>query len=197
EKMAAQLQQSDKMKKHFITDVSHDFLPPLQNMHGYAHLLQQAHLQDTERPNYATIIQSVTERLSGLTKQLVLLTSLDTLTDNVAKRSFSLQEQIKEAIQKHQWQMMEKNITLTADVDDITMLGHPDFIEKIWENLLSNALKYTESDGSIDISLKETNEAIIFTIKDTGIGIDASHLPHLFERFYRADSARHADIEGT
>jgi len=197
EKMAAQLQQSDKMKKQFISDVSHDFQTPLQNIQGYAHLLQEADLEEIERQNYATIIQSETERLSGLTKQLLLLTSLDTLTDNVSMKSFSLQEQIKETIQKHQWQMMEKNITLTADVDDVTMLGHPDFIEKIWENLLSNALKYTESDGSIDISLKETNEAIIFTIKDTGIGIDATHLPHLFERFYRADSARHADIEGT
>src|SRR5699024_1089077 len=135
EKMAAQLQQSDKMKKQFISDVSHDFQTPLQNIQGYAHLLQEADLQETERQNYATIIQSETERLSGLTKQLLLLTSLDTLTDNVAKRSFSLQEQIKEAIQKDQWQMMEKNITLTADMEEVMMVGHPAFVEKVWENL--------------------------------------------------------------
>src|SRR5699024_7745138 len=146
---------------------------------------------------YARIIQSETERLSGLTKQLLLLTSLDTLTDNIDMKSFSLQEQIKETIQKHHWQLMEKNITLTADIEEVTMVGHPACAEKVWENLLSNALKYTETDGMIDIALKETNEAIIFTIKDTGIGIDTAHLPHLFERFYRADSARHADIEGT
>lgn len=197
EKMAAQLKQSDKMKKQFISDVSHDFQTPLQNIQGYAHLLQETDLHETERQNYAEIIQSETERLSGLTKQLLLLTSLDTLTDDVAMKKFSLQEQIKETIQKHQWQLMEKNITLTADIEEVEMLGHPAFAEKIWENLLSNALKYTESDGMIDISLKETKEAIIFTIKDSGIGIDAPHIPHLFERFYRADSARHAEIEGT
>src|SRR5699024_10829947 len=118
---------------------------------------------------------------------------LDTLTDDVAMKSFSLQGQIKETIQKHQWQLMEKNITLTADMEEVMMVGHPAFVEKVWENLLTNALKYTETDGMIDLVLKETNETIIFTIKDTGIGIDASHLPHLFERFYRADSARHAD----
>lgn len=197
EKMAAQLQQSDKMKKQFISDVSHDFQTPLQNIQGYAQLLQETDLPEKDQEKYARIIQSETERLSGLTKQLLLLTSLDTLADNGVTKQFSLDEQIKESMQKHQWQLMEKNITLTADIEEVTMLGHPAFMEKVWENLLSNALKYTEADGMIDITLKEKADRIIFTIQDSGIGIQATHLPHLFERFYRADSARHADIEGT
>lgn len=195
--MAAQLQQSDQMKKQFISDVSHDFQTPLQNIQGYADLLQEEQLTETERQGYATIIQSETERLSGLTKQLLLLTSLDTIPDDMKMQLFSPSDQIKAVIQKHQWQLMEKNITLTADMEPVTMLGHEAFLDKVWENLLSNALKYTHSDGYIDLALKEIDEQIVFTIEDNGIGIDATHLPHLFERFYRADSARNAQIEGT
>ena len=197
QQMTERLDASDKMKKQFISDVSHDFQTPLQNIQGYARLLHEGNLSNEEIRLYTDIIQSETDRLSALTKQLLLLTSLDTLENDVQKENFRLDTQIKEVIQKHRWKLMEKNISLTMHLNEMTMYGHQAYMEKVWENLLSNALKYTKENGAINIDIIENDQKIIAVIKDNGIGIEQDKIPLLFDRFYRVDSARHASIEGT
>src|SRR5690625_5104034 len=98
QQMTERLDASDKMKKQFISDVSHDFQTPLQNIQGYARLLHEGNLSNEEVRLYTDIIQSETDRLSALTKQLLLLTSLDTLENDVQKENFRLDTQIKEVI---------------------------------------------------------------------------------------------------
>ena len=166
-------------------------LPPCTHKTKKSLLITKAHKAQTE------IIQSETDRLSALTKQLLLLTSLDTLENDVQKENFRLDTQIKEVIQKHRWQLMEKNISLTMHLNEMTMYGHQAYMEKVWENLLSNALKYTKENGAINIDVIENDQEIIAVIKDNGIGIEQEKIPFLFDRFYRVDSARHASIEGT
>src|SRR5699024_10291993 len=139
--MATKLEASDKMKKQFISDVSHDFQTPLQNIQGYANLLHDGDVNKEELLTYTDVIQSETEKLSALTKQLLLLTSLDTITDELQQTTFRLDMQLKDVIQKHRWQMIEKNISLSADLNDVTIVANKAYVEKIWENLLSNALK--------------------------------------------------------
>lgn len=197
QKMANQLQESDQLRKRFINDVSHDFQTPLQNIKGYAALVGSDEISDEELHQYTSIIQAETERLSVLTKQLLLLTSLDSLTEQMDMEPFSVSSQLTEVLQRYRWLMVDKNISLTAEIDDITMCGNQAYIEKVWENLLSNALKYTTTGGMIDITLTESSNGIIATFKDNGIGIHENNIPHLFERFFRVDDARHAEIEGT
>src|SRR5690625_1547695 len=197
QKMAKQLKESDQMRKQFINDVSHDFQTPLQNIKGYAALLHDEETSESERVQFTKIIESETERLSVLTKQLLLLTSLDALTETIELQVVPIDEQIKEVLQKYRWIMEEKNISLTAEIDEVSIKGNKAYLEKIWENLLSNALKYTPSGGTVDISVQEDNDWVIITCKDSGIGIAEKDIPRLFDRFYRADAARNAEIEGT
>lgn len=196
QKMADQLHESDQMRKQFINDVSHDFQTPLQNIKGYAALLHDE-ANDSDRIHYTEIIQSETERLSVLTKQLLLLTSLDALSEPLELQTVKLNKQIKEVLQRHRWLMEEKNISLTADIEAVTIRGNKGYLEKIWENVLTNALKYTLSGGTIEIIVKKEQDQAVITISDSGIGISEENIPHLFDRFYRVDDARHADIEGT
>ncbi len=195
--MANHLQESDELRKQFINDVSHDFQTPLQNIKGYAALLHDAKLSNSERQDYTNIIESETERLSALTKQLLLLTSLDSLTSPMQQDAFSLDTQLKEVIQKYRWLMEEKHIALSLELDEINFIGQAEYTEKIWENLLSNALKYTLDYGMIEVGLEETENDIIITFSDSGVGIDKAHIPFLFDRFYRVDEARHDKVEGT
>ena len=197
QKMAKQLKESDQMRKQFINDVSHDFQTPLQNIKGYAALLHDEETSESERVQFTKIIESETERLSVLTKQLLLLTSLDALTETIELQVVPIDEQIKEVLQKYRWIMEEKNISLTAEIDEVSIKGNKAYLEKIWENLLSNALKYTPSGGTVDISVQEDNDWVIITCKDSGIGIAEKDIPRLFDRFYRADAARNTEIEGT
>src|SRR5699024_10572194 len=197
QKMAKQLHQSDRMRKQFINDVSHDFQTPLQNIKGYAALLQDPQTTSLKTREYTKIIESETDRLSVLTKQLLLLTSLDSLENEMEMTPVRLDEQLKATLRRYRWLMEEKDISLTADIKAITVQGNAAYLEKVWENILSNALKYTPSDGEINISMKETETKAVISVQDNGIGITEENIPYLFERFYRVDEARNADIEGT
>lgn len=195
--MAKQIEASDALRKQFINDLTHDLQTPLQNIQGYAGLLNESNINPTDQQQYARVIQTETERLSNLTKQLLLLTTLDSLTNILVKKPVIISEQIKSTIENYHWTTDEKNISVLTEIADCTFIGDAAFLEKVWDNLFSNACKYSLADGIIEVSLRETTEGIIFQIKDDGIGIDAAEIPQLFQRFYRADSSRHSEISGT
>lgn len=197
QQMMDRLQENDQMRRAFISDVSHDFQSPLLNITGYADLLSDENLPANERQRYASIIQSETERLSTLTKQLLLLTSLDQLVSPLHKSVFSLDQQVRETVRKYQWLLQEKELSLLLDLEEVSYEGDPAFIEKVWENLLSNALKYTPDGGTIDIRLTEYAHEICFAIEDTGIGLANETKQHIFDRFYRGDHSRTREVEGT
>ncbi len=195
--MTKKLSENDRIRKEFISDVSHDFQSPLLNIKGYAELLLDDQLTEDSRKGYANVIQSETERLSSLTKQLLLLTSLDQLSSPLEKKTFDLNVQLKEIVRKYRWLLEEKKMTLEMDVEEVRFTGDPAFLEKVWENLLSNALKYTEIGGAIEIELTEQPDHVKVIVQDNGIGIDEVALGRIFDRFYRADNSRTQETGGT
>lgn len=197
QQMANQLQESDRLRKQFINDVSHDFQTPLQNIQGYAALIEDEKTSEAKKIQYGAIIQTETARLSTLTKQLLLLTSLDNLSTRLEKEAVRVDTQLWKTIQGFRWRMEEKDISVSAEIDEAIVFGNEGFLEKVWENLISNAIKYTETNGLIEIELVENEYNIIVTVKDSGIGMKKDELPHIFDRFYRADHSRHAKVEGT
>lgn len=196
ERMVQKLSENDRIRKEFIGDVSHDFQSPLLNIKGYADLLLQDDLQERERIQYAEVIQSETNRLSTLSQQLLLLTSLDQLSSPLKKRPVRIDEQLKEVVRKYHWQIVEKDLGLSMELEEAIVEADPGFIEKVWDNLLSNALKYT-AEGMIDLRVESTTEAVVVVIEDTGEGISEKDLPRLFDRFYRADTSRTKAVSGT
>ena len=195
--MTKKLSENDRIRKEFISDVSHDFQSPLLNIKGYAELLLDDKLTEDARKSYANVIQSETERLSSLTKQLLLLTSLDQLSSPLEKKTFDLDVQLKETVRKYRWLLEEKEMTLEMDIEEVRFTGDPAFLEKVWENLLSNALKYTEIGGAIEVVLTEQSDHVKVLIQDNGIGIDEEALERIFDRFYRADDSRTQETGGT
>ncbi|WP_438297199.1 sensor histidine kinase [Sporosarcina sp. FA15] len=195
--MTRKLSENDRIRKEFISDVSHDFQSPLLNIKGYAELLLDDKLTEYSRKSYANVIQSETERLSSLTKQLLLLTSLDQLSSPLEKKTFDLDMQLKETVRKFRWLLEVKEMTLEMDLEEVRFTGDPAFLEKVWENLLSNALKYTEIGGAIEVVLTEQPDHVTVLIQDNGIGIDEEGLERIFDRFYRADDSRTQETGGT
>lgn len=195
--MTDELKKADTMQKQFITDVSHDLQTPLQQMKGYATLLKDGNLSERETNEYASIIERETERLSNLSRQLLVLTSLDAKREQMPFTTIHVDKQLKDVILRFRWQLEQKGLTLTAEVNEATIRGVESFIEQLWENLLSNAIKYTPDGKEIILTLTEHDEHIVCTIKDQGIGIPTEKLPHVFDRFYRVDDARSTHIEGT
>lgn len=196
-KMARQLEQVEDMRKDFIANISHDIQSPLSNIKGYANLLDKDSATKEERSQYVGIINGEIRRLSTLTKQLLLLASLDRNEDILKKKRFNVGAQIKELVRNHQWSISEKGIMLSYSLPEIEMIGDPSLLNTVWDNLLSNAIKYNKPNGNIEITLKERGQSIYVAFVDTGIGMKEADVERVFERFYRADMARTRTIEGT
>ncbi|WP_332645413.1 sensor histidine kinase [Lysinibacillus sp. 54212] len=195
--MAQKLGKAEETRKEFISNISHDIQSPLSNIQGYTSLLEKEHLSSEEKTKYVGIINGEIRRLSSLTKQLLLLASLDRNEDILKERVFNVSKQIRELVQNYQWQIQNKNIMLSFSLQDIELKGDPALLNTVWDNILSNAIKYNRSNGSIDITVKEQEGKIIIEFEDTGIGISEQAQTRIFDRFYRVDSARTRTIEGT
>jgi signal transduction histidine kinase len=195
--MSRKLEQLDEMRKEFISNISHDIQSPLSNIKGYTDLLEKESLSEKEKTQYISVINGEISRLSSLTKQLLLLASLDRNEDLLKKKPFNVSQQIKELIRNHQWLVNEKGIMLSYSLPDMEIIGDPSLLNTVWDNLLNNSIKYNKPNGSIEISIEKSEEWIAVTFKDTGIGLNKQELERIFDRFYRADIARTRSVEGT
>ncbi len=188
--MTGKLQENDRMRKEFISNVSHDFQSPLLNIQGYVDLLKNPLLNDKERQEYTTIIELETKRLSTLTKQLLLLTSLDQSTRLLKREPYRLDEQLKETVRKYRWQLEEANVQLTYQLEPVTYNGDAGLLQNVWDNLMTNAIKYNVEGGEVHIHLQEQPTSVEVLVKDSGIGMTIDQLQKVYDRFYRVDVSR-------
>ncbi|MGM0904767.1 MAG: sensor histidine kinase [Bacillota bacterium] len=194
--MQKQLQHNDEARKSFINNVSHDFQSPLMNIQGYAELLMSKEITEREHQEYVQIIDHESKRLSNLTKQLLLLTSLDQNTYPMKVSGVQLDEQIKQTIRRFQWRLQEKEIEVSYKLPPVQIKVDAELMSNVWDNLLTNAIKYNAQMGNIWISLTEGETSLTIIFKDTGLGMSQEAISQIFDRFYRVDSSRKRDGTG-
>jgi signal transduction histidine kinase len=194
--MQRQLQHNDEARKSFINNVSHDFQSPLMNIQGYAELLLSQKVNEHDVREYLQVIDHESKRLSNLTKQLLLLTSLDQKAYPMMISEVQLDEQIKQTIRRYQWRLQEKEIEVSYKLPSVRMKVDAELMSNVWDNLLTNAIKYNAHGGSIWISLSRNESFLSIMVKDTGIGMSKEAVTQIFDRFYREDSSRKSDGTG-
>lgn len=194
-KMQMKLANTDKTRKKFMNNVSHDFQSPLLNIQGYSELLE-AHITSEEGKQYNEIIQTESKRLSNLTKQLLVLTSIDEGTYPIQKQPVRIDTQIHDVIRSMMWRFEEKELEIGFSLEPVTVHADRTLLMNCWENLLSNAVKYNEQGGFIKIHCMEDGEYAVVEIEDGGIGMDEAACKQIFDRFYRVDKARNKEGMG-
>ncbi|WP_020006572.1 sensor histidine kinase [Salinicoccus albus] len=194
--MAAQIEYNDKMQKDFISNISHDIQSPLSSIKGYNQLLNKQ-VNNSEKQAYTETIDYEIDRLSMLTDQLLVLSSIDHEDHMLRKETYNLHSQLTDLIHAYEWRISSKGLMLSHRLDDVSIYADQGLLNTVWDNLLSNAVKYNTDTGSIDVELTEKDDEAIITISDTGIGIDPSLTEMIFERFYRIDTARTSHIGGS
>ena len=193
--MQQKLANTDKTRKKFMNNVSHDFQSPLLNIQGYSELLD-SHIESEEGKQYNEIIRTESKRLSNLTKQLLVLTSIDEGTYPIQKQPVRIDMQLHEVIRSIQWRFEEKQLEIAFTLDPVTVNADKNLLMNCWENLLSNAIKYNKENGFIKIHCYETEDHAIVKIADGGVGIDEASCKQIFDRFYRVDKARNKESMG-
>ena len=191
----------DRLRRQMLADVSHELKTPLTAMCGYLETLQMSHLEldAPTRDRYFQTLERETRRLDRIVQDLVDLARLENGVGTLDVRVFALERLFDHVVQRHDRDAQARQVTLRVSVapEADQVLGDPDRLEQVVENLVANALRHTPSGGDIEMCGRAEGEAIVLTVADSGPGIAPEHMSHVFERFYKVDPARTRDANGS
>lgn len=194
--MVGELRKSETLKSDFVSNVSHEFKTPLSSIQGYATLLQDETLSNEDREKYVKYIIEATKKLNVLVSNILKISKIDNQNIIIEPISFSLDEQIRESILSLEKEWVEKNIDLDIELEGIYIKTDKALLSNVWNNLIGNAIKYSNQNGKIEIKSYKENNEIKVIIKDYGIGIKEENLPYIFNKFYQVDTSHASEGNG-
>jgi hypothetical protein len=190
------LEQADRLRRELVANVSHDLRTPLASLQGYLDTVLMKHdvLSDKERRTYVEIAARHSRRLGALVAELFELACLDANDRPPECEPFSLEDLAQDVAQEFALQAREAGIALEVSAQGALPLvyGNIAMIERVLENLLRNALRFTPAGGQVQLRLVAGEEAVSVHLSDTGCGIAPEDLPYIFDRFYQPHKERQA-----
>jgi two-component system phosphate regulon sensor histidine kinase PhoR len=191
----------ETVRQDFVANVSHELKTPVTSIKGFVETLLDGSVPDEETArHFLSIISRHADRLQAIIEDLLSLSRLEQEAEKaqVKLETDRLKPVLESAVQACDLKASEKNIKISLDCpDDISVRMNAQLLEQAAINLLDNAVKYSEREAAVQMSVSKTPESIVIKVSDEGIGIPAEHLPRLFERFYRVDKARSRKMGGT
>ena len=189
-KMTAELQGTETLRTDFIANVSHELKTPLAVMGNYATMLQQPGISEEDRMEYAKAISHSARRLAALITNILKLNKLENQQIFPKHEEYDLSGQICEALLQFEdaWEAKELNIETEIE-DGIRICSDAELLSLVWNNLISNAVKFTPQGGTVGVALREEENAVLLSVSDTGCGMTAETGKHIFEKFYQGDTS--------
>jgi signal transduction histidine kinase len=190
--MSRQVKHSQQMLRDFVADVSHELRSPLTSIKGFAQAMVDGTAKGKEAQlKAATVIEDESKRMMRLVEELLEFSRLESGQITMAKEPVDVKELLEQCYEIFLMRAEEKGVTLKKDLESLPpVTGDIDRLEQVFSNLLDNALKHTPDDGDVSITARHNNPNFIeVSIADTGPGIPAEQMRHIFERFYRADAS--------
>ena len=195
-KMAIELQKNEVLKTDFISNVSHEIKTPLAVIQNYSTLLQDDTLDSETRKSYSKTLISASKRISDLITNILKLNKLENQEIQEKREAFNLTDALAECVVEFETIIENKNLELNCDFDDVTVLSSKNLLEIVWNNLISNAIKFTPSGGKINISLKRKDNNVEIKVIDTGCGMTSETGAKIFEKFYQGDTSHSTQGNG-
>jgi len=189
--MAKELSSVETLRTDFIANVSHEMKTPLAVMQNYGTLLQASDLAKEKRIEYAKAITDASRRLSDMMTNILKLNRLENQQIYSNPTTFDLGEQLCESLLQYESTWERKNIEIDTDIaEGVFVLADAELLSLVWNNLFSNAFKFTENGGKVSLSLTQDEEHAVVKISDSGCGISSDVGAHIFEKFYQGDTSR-------
>lgn len=197
--MATEINNLNEYQKKFIANVSHDFRSPLTSIKGYLEAMLDGTIPYDMQEKYLGIVISETERLTKLTNNLLTINNVTDQGMVLDITSFDIISIIKQTIETFQGVCEKKKIKfkLIISSKELYIMADQSKIQQVIYNLVDNAIKFSNSDSSIIISVSEKGDKTLISIKDFGIGIPKDSINKIWERFYKTDLSRGKDKKGT
>ncbi|MBQ8831117.1 MAG: HAMP domain-containing histidine kinase [Oscillospiraceae bacterium] len=194
--MTHELNATEVLQTDFVSNVSHEFKTPINAIEGYTMLLQGGEGLDEDQQQYVEKILFNTKRLSDLVGNILLLSKIENQTIQTNQTKYRLDEQIRQSIVALEPEWSEKEIEFDVDMENIEYTGNEGLMRHVWDNLISNAIKFNPVGGFVRIMLEQQDDRIVFTIEDSGPGISDEATKHIFDKFYQGDSSHKEEGNG-
>lgn len=189
-KMAEELSGTETLRTDFIANVSHELKTPLAVMQNYGTMLQQPDLSEKDRIEYAKKITDSSRKLADLITNILKLNRLENQQIYPEKQVYNLGEQLCECLLNFESTWEKKEIEIDTDIEEeVFVESDSELLTLVWNNLFSNAMKFTEQGGSVSLKLKSEDKWAVVQVSDTGCGISPEVGKHIFEKFYQGDTS--------
>ncbi|MBX6352033.1 MAG: HAMP domain-containing protein [Thermoflavifilum sp.] len=189
----------NRARRDFVANVSHELRTPLTTIRSYADAVREPGIDDEMRLRFLNVIAREADRMVRLTQDLLQLSGLETRPRGARVGPVAVQAWLHRCAERFRVQADRSGVDLRVDAacTDCAVEGDAELLDRLLDNLLSNALKYTTRGGAVQVRAEAEGDSIRVMVEDTGIGIPAEDLPHVFERFYRVDKARSRRMGGS
>jgi signal transduction histidine kinase len=188
--MTAELKGVETLRTDFIANISHELKTPLAAINNYGTLLQSPDISADERVKYAKAITDNSRSLANRITNILKLNKLENQQIFPEVKPYNLSEQLCECLLGFEDVWERKKLEIDTDIEeDVTVTADSELLSLVWNNLFSNAVKFTDSGGSIFVGLKSENGFAVVTVTDTGCGMSAETGRHIFEKFYQGDTS--------
>ena len=187
-RMTRELGSIETLRSDFVANVSHELKTPLAVISNYATMLQSTTLTEAERLEYARAIHHASRNLADLVTNILKLNKLENQQIFPETVEFDLAEQLCQCMLSFEEIWERKGIEIEADLPEtFPIKADPELLGLVWNNLLSNAMKFTPEGGRVSLSLSREGEMAVVSVSDTGCGMTAQQGRHIFEKFYQTD----------
>ena len=194
--MASELGKSEILKTDFIANVSHEIKTPLSIIKNYVQLIGQDNLDEQTKKAYIETVITATTRLNDLVGNILKLNKLENSSLTIAKTKVRLDEMLAQVVISFEDIIERKCLEVDCDFEEITIETESSYLEIVWNNLISNAIKFTDNGGKISVSVKKDGENAVVSVTDTGCGISAQTGQRIFDKFYQGDTSRAKEGNG-
>lgn len=196
-KMAEELSGTETLRSDFVANVSHELKTPLSVIRNYGTLLQKPKLTEEQRAQYAKAVTEESRKLAELISNILKLSKLENEQIAPAVSIYDLGEQLCECLLGFENAWEAKELSIETDIEDgVWVKSDAEMMSLVWNNLFSNAIKFTENGGTVSLSLKSDGDSAVVRIRDTGCGISSETGKHIFDKFYQGDTSHGAEGNG-
>lgn len=195
--LAEELASTETLQTDFISNVSHEMKTPLAVVRNYSTLLNNPNLTDAQRREYTAGISQAVDRTTTLMSNILRLNKLENQQRQMEVTTYDVGDQLTECLAAFSEIWDEKELEIEADVDEGLMItAEPELMTVVWNNLISNAIKFTEKGGTVSVSAHAADAWIEIQVRDTGCGMDEKTGRHIFDKFYQGDTSHATEGNG-
>lgn len=197
-KMVDELAVDNEAKKSFVANVSHELKTPMTTIGGFVDGILDGTIPEENEKEYLSIVSSEVKRLSRLVVSMLNLSKIESGEVKIQPTKYNISSQILEVLLSMEQRITEKNISVEGldEISDVRVFADKDLVHQVIYNLLDNAVKFTDENGTLSIFAEENENQVSIMMRNTGTGLSKEDTSRIFERFYKVDKSRSFDVRG-